>query len=91
MWLISWLAYVPPPVAQWVQRYILAVKHQVNQRRKRLLIIDYIQKAWSVLGGRDQPEWGVGIDRNRWSGSIGNGGRHQPEYASSPTYFSVIS
>ena len=31
------------------------------------------------MGGRDRPEWVVGIDRNRWSRSIGNGGRHQSE------------
>jgi hypothetical protein len=47
----------------------------------RLLIIDYNQTASSVWGGRDRPEWVVGINRNRWSRSIGNGGRHQPEYA----------
>jgi hypothetical protein len=45
----------------------------------RLLIINYIQKAWSVWGGRDQPESVVGIDRNRWSASIGIGGRDQSE------------
>jgi hypothetical protein len=63
------------------QRYILAVKNQVNQRRKQLLIIEKKQNISSDRGGRDQPESVVGIDRNQWSRSIGNGGRHQPEYA----------
>jgi len=28
--------------------------------------------------GRDRPEWVVAINRNRWSSSIGIGGRDQP-------------